>query len=97
MIEFYLRELEGEGITAIPRWTPPSTGTLVPVSRAKEAGELLSSSPDGQWGVGGGGGVEACHVSILSLLAPTDRTEIMPVFQKSEASAVLGGWGWGVT
>ncbi|MED6242873.1 hypothetical protein ATANTOWER_011083 [Ataeniobius toweri] len=40
IIEYYLRELEGEGVTYIPRWVPPveggflSAGRAVPVSGA---------------------------------------------------------------
>lgn len=39
IIEFYLKELEDEGITHVPRWTPP----LLPVSLPKQT-SLLSSS-----------------------------------------------------
>jgi len=48
MIEYYLRELEEEGVTSVPRWTPPvfcgaarlrlpprSTARAIPVSAAK--------------------------------------------------------------
>lgn len=30
IIEYYLRELETEGITQIPRWSPPFTATASP-------------------------------------------------------------------
>lgn len=30
IIEYYLRELETEGITHIPRWSPPSTAIASP-------------------------------------------------------------------
>lgn len=52
MIEYYLRELEEEGITYIPRWTPPvvsGTGStrlqLPPISSARAI--PVSSAKDG--------------------------------------------------
>lgn len=41
IIEYYLRELEEEGVTYIPRWTPPvvsSTAVAIPV-RASKTGQ----------------------------------------------------------
>ncbi|XP_047428780.1 SEC14-like protein 1 [Mugil cephalus] len=54
IIEYYLRELEEEGVTYIPRWTPPVAPgavtqrlpTLPPPSAARDV--PLSSSRDGQ-------------------------------------------------
>ncbi|XP_072298626.1 SEC14-like protein 1 [Eucyclogobius newberryi] len=51
IIEYYLTEMEQEGITFIPRWTPPplsSTTTAVPVTapRALSSPAELAGSPD---------------------------------------------------
>ncbi|KAK3520410.1 hypothetical protein QTP70_024160 [Hemibagrus guttatus] len=44
IIEYYLRELESEGITHIPRWTPPSTTTASPKLTVNLAAILTPSS-----------------------------------------------------
>lgn len=62
IIEYYLRELEEEGVTSIPRWTPPvvsSRAKAVSV-KASKAGpdskdhaytpELVAGTPDGTYG-----------------------------------------------
>lgn len=63
IIEYYLRELEEEGVTSIPRWTsrhhllPPSTARAIPVKAAKNGldsknpicpTELVVGTPEGQ-------------------------------------------------
>ncbi|XP_053707520.1 SEC14-like protein 1 isoform X1 [Synchiropus splendidus] len=59
IIEFYLRELEEEGVTHLPRWTAPSAVRAIPAPTAARAvpairghgegtPEGLAGSPDGQ-------------------------------------------------
>ncbi|KAM9844107.1 SEC14-like protein 1 [Aulostomus maculatus] len=51
IIEYYIRELEKEGITFVPRWTPPSSARITPVNSVRDGlhrkdAELVMSSPD---------------------------------------------------
>lgn len=57
IIEYYLRELEEEGVTYIPRWTPPvvsSTAMAVPVKAGPDSrdpsytSEQVVDTPDGR-------------------------------------------------
>ncbi|XP_036445237.1 SEC14-like protein 1 [Colossoma macropomum] len=51
IIEYYLRELEAEGVTFIPRWSPPSTSAIVssakaiPTSSSREEHSRAPNSP----------------------------------------------------
>ncbi|KAM9780323.1 LOW QUALITY PROTEIN: SEC14-like protein 1 [Neosynchiropus ocellatus] len=50
VIEFYLRELEGEGVTYLPRWTAPAAARAISASGGHREGtaEVPAGSPDGQ-------------------------------------------------
>lgn len=47
IIEYYLRELEEQGVTYIPRWTPPvsKTAIAIPVKGAKNGRDNKETEP----------------------------------------------------